>query len=64
MRTANGSGKRAILIMNKTPRDEITNVLDIVQQKRDKEGLKLRDIAILYRNRYIGKAFEPELRRR
>ncbi len=64
MYTDNEHGKRIIWVLSKTPREEIINILDIVQQKKDQEGFKLRDIAILYRNRYIGKAFEPELRRR
>eukprot|EP01125_Pyxidicula_operculata_P012841 TRINITY_DN4233_c0_g1_i2.p1 TRINITY_DN4233_c0_g1~~TRINITY_DN4233_c0_g1_i2.p1 ORF type:complete len:1412 (+),score=360.27 TRINITY_DN4233_c0_g1_i2:358-4593(+) len=43
---------------------EISQVLDCIEKEKNRLGISYSDVAILYRNRAIGKLFESELTRR
>eukprot|EP01124_Arcella_intermedia_P012307 TRINITY_DN18667_c0_g1_i2.p1 TRINITY_DN18667_c0_g1~~TRINITY_DN18667_c0_g1_i2.p1 ORF type:complete len:312 (-),score=88.92 TRINITY_DN18667_c0_g1_i2:720-1655(-) len=63
MWTDNNDGEKPFLMECNNATEEINKVLDFIQEKK-KNGLNYRDMAILYRNRAIGKQFQSELHSR
>lgn len=62
--TENEEGSAPLVICSVNSKNEITCILDLIQEKKDELKLRYSDIAILYRNRATGRLFESELHKR
>lgn len=62
--TENEEGSAPMVVCSVNSKNEITCILDLIQEKKEELKLRYCEIAILYRNRATGRLFESELHKR